>query len=397
MNMRTLRDGVDWMGVVDWDRRVFDALIPLPDGTSYNSYFIRGRDKCALLDTSDPATVAAFEPQLAALPRVDYVISHHSEQDHSGLIPLALERFPQARVLASAAGRQMLQDLVGLPADRITVVKDGDTVALGGKTLRFITTPWVHWPDTFCTWLEEERILFSCDFFGSHLATTDLYVRDTARVEAAAKRYYAEIMMPYAAHARKNLEKVRALDIAMIAPSHGPVYDCPALILEAWQRWTGLPSANEAVLAYVSMHGSTLRLARALTNELAERGVGVRCFDLLSADLGQLAMALVDAATLVLGTPVVLNDWHPLAAYAAALVNGLKARTRFVSLLGSYGWNGKCLEPVAARLPEVPAEILSPVICKGLPREADLARVCALADAIAARHAQAGLAGAPAS
>ncbi len=210
MNHRDVRNGVRWMGAVDWDRRLFDSLIPLPDGTSYNAYLIEGTDKVALLDTVDPPMVDELLAQLADVPRIDYIVSHHAEQDHSGSIGHVLEKYPEARVVVTPRAKDMLIDHLALPAEAFLVVEDGEQLALGGKTLTFIHTPWVHWPETMVTYLQEERILFSCDFFGSHIATSDLYVTDEGRVKEAAKRYFAEIMAPFRPQIEKNLKKLES-------------------------------------------------------------------------------------------------------------------------------------------------------------------------------------------
>jgi flavorubredoxin len=197
MKPRKIKEDVYWMGAVDWDRRLFDSLIPLPDGTSYNAYLIEGGEKTALLDTVDPAKADELMMQLDGIPRVDFIVSHHAEQDHSGAIPQVLERYPQAKVVATAKAKPMLMDLLRIPEAAFITVADGETISLGDKTLKFIHTPWVHWPETMVTYIEEDRILFSGDFFGSHIATSDLFVTDQGRVYEAAKRYFAEIMMPF--------------------------------------------------------------------------------------------------------------------------------------------------------------------------------------------------------
>ncbi|HDR06597.1 MAG TPA: MBL fold metallo-hydrolase, partial [Candidatus Coatesbacteria bacterium] len=167
MKPRRITENVHWMGAVDWDRRLFDQLIPLPDGTSYNAYLVRGRDKTVLLDTVDPPMKGVLLEQLKEVERLDYLVSHHAEQDHSGSIPDVLAMFPEAKLVTSEKAKGMLEDLLRVPEGRFKVVADGETLDLGGKTLKFIYTPWVHWPETFVSYLVEEKILFSCDFFGS--------------------------------------------------------------------------------------------------------------------------------------------------------------------------------------------------------------------------------------
>jgi flavorubredoxin len=391
MKRRKIDDGVYWMGAVDWDRRLFDSLIPLPDGTSYNAYLVEGSEKTVLIDSVDPRLWHVLEAQLADVPKIDYIVSHHAEPDHSGSIPMAAEKYSQARILASSKAKGMLVDMLHLAADRIDVVEDGETLSLGGKTLKFIYTPWVHWPETMVSYLPEHKILFTCDFFGSHLATTDLYA-DEAAVYDPAKRYFAEIMMPFGNVIEKNLAKIGEYDVDLIAPSHGPMHKRPQFIIDAYRDWVLGDPKNLAVIPYVSMWGSTQKLVERLVGALAERGVRAEQVDLVGVDLGKLAMLLVDAATVVIGTPVVLVGPHPLAVSAAYLANALRPKTRFVSVVGSYGWGGKVAEQLAAMLPNLKAELIDPVLCKGRPTGSDLAAVDKLAETIAAKHKEAGLA-----
>ncbi|NQU37031.1 MAG: FprA family A-type flavoprotein [Actinobacteria bacterium] len=387
MKMRKIKDGVSWLGVVDWNRRLFDALIPLPDGTSYSAYLVQGRAKTALIDTVDPAKSDVLMYQLQDVDRVDYVVAQHAEQDHSGSIPLVLEKYPESKVLTTAKGKGMLVDHLRVPEGRIETVDDGQTVDLGGKTLEFIHTPWVHWPETMCTYLQEDKILFSCDFLGSHLATTDLYANDQAAVCEAAKRYYAEIMMPFRSIIRKHLVKLEARDISMIAPSHGPIYDQPACILNAYKDWVSETVKNEVVLPYISMHGSTQKMVDYLVSALASRGVKVHLFDLAVTDIGKLAIALVDAATIVVGTPTVHIGPHPAIFYASHLANALRPKLRYASIIGSYGWSSKAIEQIAGLIPNLKVEILDPVLCRGYPQEDTFVALDRLAAAIAEKHA----------
>ena len=391
MNIRKIVDGVYWMGALDWHRQLFDALIPLPDGTSYNAYLVQGQTKTALIDTADPSMQSELLEQLNHIPSLDYVIANHAEQDHSGLIPCVLDKYPQATLLASAKGQPLIMDHLGVPESRIRVVNDGDTLALGGKTLSFIYTPWVHWPETMVTYLHEDRILFSCDFFGSHLATSDLYVTDEGRVYEAAKRYYAEIMMPFRNVIRKNMDKLKPLAIERIAPSHGPLYDHPAFILNAYHDWISDTPKNEVVLPYISMHGSTELMVNRLVGTLTEKGVRVTPFNLAVTDIGQLAMALVDAATLVVGTPTVHVGPHPAVFYAAHLANALRPKLMFAAIIGSYGWSSKAVEQVAGLIPNLKVEVLDTVLCKGLPQTATLETLDRLAEKIAGKHQELNL------
>ncbi len=392
MPSRTLTDGIHWVGAIDWDRRTFDELIPLPDGTSYNAYLVKGAEKTALIDSVDPAFAGVLLERLAALgtTRIDYVISNHAEQDHSGAIPAVLARHPEARVVATPKGQGLLADLLSIPAERFLPAEDGAALELGGRTLRFIHFPWVHWPETMLTWLEPDRVLFSCDLFGAHLAVGDLAAPDDHVAMEAARRYFAEIMMPYRGVIRGNLPRVTALPVATICPSHGPVLRRPRAILDAYQGWVADRPGERVVIAYASMHDSTRLMAQRLAEGLIERGVGVDLFNLATADLGKFAVALVDAGTLVLGSPTVVGGAHPLVANAAFVANLLKPRARHGAVIGSYGWGGKTVAQLTALMPALKLDWFEPITARGLPKPADLEALDRLADAIAAKHAAFG-------
>ena len=392
MKYREIKPNVYWMGAIDWDRRLFDALIPLPDGTTYNAYLVQGSDKVAVIDAVDPSMADVLMTYLEDVLTVDYVIANHAEQDHSGSIPRVLEKYPDARVVTTSRGKDMLMDLLLIPEGKFITVSDDETLSLGAKTLEFIHAPWVHWPETMLTYLKEDKVLFPCDFFGSHIATTDLYVTDEGQVYEAAKRYYAEIMMPFHANIQKHLEKLQGYQIDIIAPSHGPMYDKPSFILEAYRSWVFDPPRNTVVLPYISMHGSTQKMVEYLVGALADRGVTVKQFNLSVADIGKLAMALVDAATMVVGTPTVFVGPHPNVAYAALLANALRPKLQFVSVIGSYGWGSKAVEQLKGMIPNLKVEVLDPVISKGFPKEPDFRSLDNLANTIAEKHKERGFA-----
>ncbi|MBI2850609.1 MAG: FprA family A-type flavoprotein [Chloroflexi bacterium] len=388
MKAREIRPGIYWVGAIDWDRRLFDALIPLPDGTSYNSYLIQGSEKTILIETVDPTMQDFLMDYLADLEikKIDYIIANHAEQDHTGTLPVVLARYPEAKIVCTPRCKGMLIDLLMIPEEKFTPVADKEVLSLGNKTLEFVYTPWVHWPETMCTYVREDKILFSCDFFGSHLATTDLYVKDPWRVEEAAKRYYAEIMMPYRTMIERNLHKIEEYAIDMIATSHGPVYDKPELIMRAYHSWVFDEPRNAVVLPYISMHGSTHKMVDYLVGALSQRGVKVERFDLAVTDIGKLAISLVDAATIVIGTPTVLAGPHPNVVSAVFLANALRPKLKFASIIGSYGWGGRTAEILTGMIPNLKVELLEPVLCKGLPKEADFGALDKLAATITEKH-----------
>jgi flavorubredoxin len=388
MNNRMLAEGVFFVGAIDWDRRLFDSLIPLPDGTSYNSYLIKGSEKTALIDTVDPTMTDVLMGHLNRLEirKIDYVIANHAEQDHSGSLPNVLGKYPEAKLVCSPRCKEFLIELLMIPENKFQTVNDKDTISLGNRTLEFIHAPWVHWPETMFTYLREDKILFPCDLFGSHLATNELFVTDEVRVYEPAKRYYAEIMMPFWSNIQKHLERLKSYPINVIAPSHGPVYNRPEFILKAYRSWVFDDPKNIVVIPYISMHGSTQKMVRHLIEALTERGVTVKQFDLTATDLGKLAMSLVDAATVVVGVPTVLAGPHPNVAHAVFLANALRPKLRYASIIGSYGWGGRTVEQLSAMMPNLKVEVLPPVLCKGLPKEADLKALDNLAETIAQKH-----------
>jgi len=386
--MQKIKPNIYAVGAIDWDRRLFDQLIPLPDGTTYNAYLIKGSEKTALLDTVDPTKTEVLIDNLvrAGTEKIDYIVAHHAEQDHSGSLPDILMLHPDAKVVTNPKCKSMLMDLLLISEDKFITVEDNQTLSLGDKTLRFIYIPWVHWPETMATYLVEDKILFPCDFFGSHLATSGLYADDSPVAYEAAKRYYAEIMMPFRTPVKNNLEKIKPLEIAIIATSHGPIYNNPKFIINAYMDWASDAVKNEVVLPYVSMHGSTKKMVEYFVDALIDRGITVKQFDLASVDIGKLAMALVDAATVVIACPTVLASAHPLAAYAAILTNELRPKTKFASIIGSFGWASRTVEHLTSLMPNLKVEMIEPVIVKGHPKDSDFVALEKLADNILEKH-----------
>jgi flavorubredoxin len=393
MAYQELASGIFAVGALDPTRRLFDELIPLPDGTSYNAYLVKGSEKVALLDTVDPPMADQLLANVAAasVTNIDYVIAHHAEQDHAGSLPQVLKKFPQAKLVTNAKCKELLQDLMPIDPERFMLVGEGDTIDLGGRTLRFVLLPWVHWPETMATYLVEDRILFPCDLFGSHLAQSELFVTNEQHTYRAAKRYYAEIMMPFRSLIQKHLRRLGELEIDIIAPSHGPVYRDPAFIMDAYRDWTSDEVKNEVIIPYISMHGSTRGMVDYVRDKLEAQGVVVKLFHLTEDDVGDLAMALVDAATILLASPTVLAGAHPQAVFATYLVNVLKPKAKQIGLMGSYGWGSRIVEQVKGLLTNFKGEMIEPVLIKGVLTTDDLAVLDQLVNTIVIKHRILGL------
>jgi flavorubredoxin/rubredoxin len=224
--------------------------------------------------------------------------------------------------------------------------------------------------------------------FGSHLAASELFVSDEAVLLQSAKRYYAEIMMPFRTSIEMNFGKVTSLNAQIIAPSHGPIHKKPGLILDAYREWISGPPKNSIVVPYISMHDSTRLMVEHFMEACAERNLRAEQFDLADSDIGKLAMLLVDAAGIVFGSPMVLAGPHPKVAYAALLANALRPKATFASVIGSFGWGGRLVETLQALMPNLKVDLLPPVLAKGLPKAKDYAALDALAESIRGRITQ---------
>ncbi|MEM1538405.1 MAG: FprA family A-type flavoprotein [Candidatus Nezhaarchaeales archaeon] len=372
-----LSENVYWVGSRDWNRRLFDALIPLPKGTSYNAYLVIGGKENALIDTVNPGFEGELEEKIRVIlspEAINYVVMNHAEPDHAGAIPHLMKIAPKAKLITSSRGAKMAKTFYAVPQDRIKVVSDNETLDLGGKTLRFIEAPMLHWPETIFTYLQEDKILFPCDFFGAHLAG-GLYDYEVEDLLVHAQRYWGEIMMPFKAMAQKALEKLYGLEIKMIAPSHGPIYRNPERILNAYRRWAKGETRKKATIAYVTMWSSTEKMVKQMAEILAAEGVEVAFHNLAVTDIGDLVKDLVDSRAIVLGAPTVLGGAHPLAVYAVYLVRALRPPIKFAAILSSYGWGGGAIKQVREVLEQLKVEAVGSVDVNGPPTEESIRQI----------------------
>lgn len=299
---------------------------------------------------------------------------------------MLLEMFPQAKVVTNAKVKENVMNMLHVEEDKFIVINDGDELSLGDKTFQFIFAPFVHWPDTMFSYLKEDKMLFTCDFLGAHYTKHELFADYTDGLVEAAKRYYAEIIMPFRSFAKKYTDKVKAMDVDIILPSHGPIYDKPQWILDLYADWTSDRVENKVVIPYVSMYESTTMLVDRLNKKLTEAGIEVKLFDLVHCDEGELSMELVDCATVVLGSSMVLAGPHPAAVTAAYLVNALRPKLRYYSIIGSYGWGGNLEGTIEKMFTIIKPEKLDYVIVKGQPRDEDFAKIDVLANQIIEKH-----------
>lgn len=384
-NIVEISEGVYWVGARDWNRRLFDALIPLPRGTTYNSYLIVGESKKALIDTVNPGFEKELEEKIRQIvdpSDVDYVIMNHAEPDHAGAIPHLMMINSKAMLVTTRRGAKMARAFYGVPEKRIKVVSDQDVINLGGKSLRFIEAPMLHWPETMFTYLPEHRILFSCDFFGSHIAK-GLYDDEVKDLIVHAQRYFGEIMMPFRNMAQRALEKIKGLEIKMIAPSHGPIHRNTQRILEAYGKWAGGETKRKATIVYVTMWNSTEKMVHLIAETLASEDIEIALYNLTSADIGDVAKDLVDSRAIVLGAPTVLGGMHPLALYATYLVKALRPPIKFGVVVSSYGWGGGAVRHMQEILKPSKIEVVGAMEVKGPPSENNIKEIVELGRTLA--------------
>jgi len=364
-------ENVFYVGVKDPERRMFDSLIPLPQGTTYNAYLVKD-NKTALIDTVNPGFEKELEQRInenLPIETIEYIIMNHAEPDHAGAIPYLLEK-TSATLVTTKMGADAAKTYYNVPEERIKIVSDNETLRLGSKTLRFIEAPMLHWPETMFTYLEEDKILFPCDFLGLHTAY-GFYDDEVPELIEYAQRYFGEIMMPYRKMGKQGMDKIRKLEVSMIAPSHGPIHRNPKPILDAYEKWTTGETKEKAIIVYTSMWGSTKKMVQQLVDTLESNGVEAPVYNLVSADVGDIAKDLVDSRAIILGTPTVLNKMHPLAVYAVHLVKVLNPPAKYAVALTSYGWGRGALGHAAELLGPTGLDIVGTMEIKGPPKEED--------------------------
>ncbi|OGF64626.1 MAG: MBL fold hydrolase [Candidatus Fischerbacteria bacterium RBG_13_37_8] len=371
-----ISETVYWVGVKDWNRKLFDALIPLPQGTSYNAYLVKGKSKIALIDTVQ----AGFENELQGringitdVAALDYVIMNHAEPDHAGCIPYILER-SKALLITSEKGAKYAQLYFKVPVERIKTVKEGESIELGGATLKFIEAPMLHWPETMFTYHVEEHVLFPCDFFGAHTAV-GMYESDNEELHVHAMRYFGEIMMPFRAMGKKAMDKIKDLEIKIIAPSHGCIYREPEKILESYRSWTEGITRKKVIVLYATMWNSTKAMVDTIVDSLLSEGIEVVVYDLAVSDMGEIIKDLVNSRAVVLGTPTVLGAMHPLALSAAYVIKLFKPPVQYGVIVSSYGWGPAAVKQATEILSSTKIELVGSHEVNGPPAEADLQKV----------------------
>ena len=386
--MQTIRltDRVAWCGVLDKDLRTFDIVMRTEFGTTYNSYIVKGDDAVALIDASKEAFSGEWLENIGRIcdsDKIDYLIVNHTEPDHSGAIADFAAKNPDIKIFATGGAIGFLKEIVNRPLNTLAV-KDGQTLDLGGVTLKFMTLPNLHWPDTMFTYDVEDRLLFTCDSFGSHYAFDDMLVSKITSVDdykAATENYFVNILGPFKKPFLANaMKKVRAMDIAMICPGHGPILDTAEAIqqiygwYDEWMKEAPKPEKKKAVIAYVTAYGYTKMLADRIASGVTDSGADVETFDLTGhPELADTVLAKIAAADgFLLGTPTIVGEalkpiWDLTTSMFAVTHKGKTA-----GAFGSYGWTGEGVPNITERLRQLKLKVMDGFRVRFRPTDADL-------------------------
>jgi flavorubredoxin len=350
-----IKPGIYWIGSEDPDLRVFDDLFPTEHGTSYNAYLIKGNGKTAVIDTVEHKNVDEYMDKVRSLvdpATIDYIIVNHTEHDHSGSLAYLLEHSPNAVVYCTIAAKNFLGNILHRPITCQTV-KDGDTLDLGGRTLRFITAPFLHWPDTMFTRLEEENILFSCDAFAAHYWNVGHIFNDECDDFTSARHFYFDcIFRPFKDKVLAAVEKIRHDVIDMICPSHGPIIrQDPWKVIQQFENWSKPPSQNKKiVILFLSPHGSTEKMAHAVANGAQHGDIEVCSYHINSLTAGELRNLMEEASALIFGIPTFNRDIAKPMWEVLAYLSTVKLKTNLAAIFGSYGWSGEACKMAEERL-----------------------------------------------
>jgi flavorubredoxin len=373
-----IKEGVYWVGAVDWTLRDFHGYTT-ERGSSYNSYLIID-DKVTLIDSVKHYCIKEMLERIREIidpSKIDYLVCNHVEMDHSGALPVLTELAPNAEIICSPNGEKNL--IAHYKKDwKFKVVKSGDTVSIGKRTLKFVLTPMVHWPDNMVTYCPEEKILFSNDSFGQHLASSqkfdDEFPLDIIIEEA--KKYYANIVLPYGNQVKKALEDLANIDISMIAPSHGVIWRSNiSTILGYYQKWSANITGKEAVIAFDTMWGSTEKIARAVMAAFEEKGYSYKLYDLKSSHISDIITDVLTAKYICVGSPTLNSSMLPTVAGFLAYLKGLAPKNRHGMAFGSFGWGGQSIIAVETWLHDCGFTMLPNISVKFIPDNDQLSAI----------------------
>lgn len=370
MNQNKMAEGVYSLSVLNPNLRVFDIVMTTDYGTSYNSYLVKGSEKTALIETAHLNYFDYFInniKEIVDLESIEYLIMNHNEPDHSGSIKKLLELIPKLKIVASQAGALYLKNIVNCDDINLVIAKEGDTISLGNKTLKFINAPFLHWPDSMFTYLEEDKVLFSCDFLGSHYCEPQIFDTCITYPNAyykALKGYYDAIFGPFKPYVLKGLDKMKDLDIHYVAPSHGPVLSQKGLlpdIITKYQEWSTsvIKIEKQIPIFYCSAYGNTTLLAEQIAKGIQDilPNAQVNLYDIIEYNMDELAQKLNESDAFVIGSPTINKDAVPPVWVLLSHIDAVNIVKRPVALFGSYGWSGEACKNIRGRLEALKANV----------------------------------------
>jgi flavorubredoxin len=388
---RQVTDRVWWVGAIDWDIRDFHGYMTAR-GTTWNAYVILGEEP-VLIDTVKPSGKAEMMARIASIIQpesIRYVISNHTEMDHSGSLPDAVRAIRPQQLFASQMGAKGLPAHFGVGMD-VTAVKDLETLKLGDATLTFVETRMVHWPDSMFTYFAEDQVLFSSDGFGMHLASEQRFADELPAdvLEQEAAKYFANILLLYSPPLTKVLAKVKGLNLPLkaIAPDHGPIFRTGLTeVIDRYAGWAEQRPTMKAVVLYDSMWDSTKFMAKAIGEGLAEGGADPKLMWARGSHRSDVMTELLDAGALLVGSPTLNNGLFPTLADHLTYIKGLRPRNLVGAAFGSYGWSGEAVKAIEEYLTAMEVELVEEGLrVKWVPTADDLARSRELGFAVAHR------------
>lgn len=382
MEILELKKGIYWTGILDPELKVFDIIMETEFGTTYNSYLIKGSEKTAIVETAKGKFFDQYLKKLQSLieiTSIDYIIVNHTEPDHAGSIEQLLNLNPDLTIVGSTAAVNFLKNIVNMEFNHIKV-KENDTLSLGDKTLHFMMLPHLHWPDTMYTWLEEDKMLFTCDSFGAHYSLDDILlskVVDWEGYQRALKYYFDNILGPFKPFVLKALNRIEALDVEMIGTGHGPVVDCKIDELkETYRKWSTVINPNKrptVIIPYVSAYGYTRELALRIEEGIKESGeIDVRAYDMVETAADKVLEEINFADGILFGTPTILGEalkpiWDLTTCMYPVTHSG-----KLAGAFGSYGWSGEGVPHILERLKQLRFKVTDGFTVKFKPDEEEL-------------------------
>lgn len=360
-----LTDKVYWVGAIDWSIRDFHGY-STGKGSTYNAYLILS-EKVTLIDTVKKPFFREMISRISSVidpSTINTIVSNHSEMDHTGCLPETIAAVSPERVIASAMGAKALAAHFHWDLNTVEIVGTGDSLNLGNMNIDFIETRMLHWPDSMVTYLREEKMLFSQDGFGMHLASTERFDDELplSTLEDEARKYYANILMPFSPLVKGLIENLKKmdLDIKLLCPDHGPVWRSKiGWILDKWNFWAEKKPVPRAVVLFDTMWNSTRMMADAVLEGLTQEGVSSRLMPLRATHISDIATEVLEATALVVGSPTINGRIFPSVAECMNYLGGLKPRNLVGAAFGSYGWSGEAVKELNGLLEGMKVQLVS--------------------------------------